>query len=191
MKGQYKLITSLFYILLFITAIWNYFYGEGEKLARIGLIMITILVDIYIFKKTFLKNYYYLYYVSLFFIFISMYLASVFNFYSFKYYDEFLHLLSGILLGVIGLVIYMHLSNNSLDNGMKKETIFIFPLIFSIACAGLWEIWEFSTDQIFGLTSQLNSLHDTMWDIICGTTGAMVSCIFINFYLKHNKELKK
>ena len=47
----------------------------------------------------------------------------------------------------------------------------VFSLLFAIACAGVWEIWEFSTDQIFGFTAQNNSLHDTMWDIICGTVA--------------------
>lgn len=190
MKSIDKLITSLFYVVLFITAIWDYFFRGGEKLGRIGLIMITILGLLYIFRKTFLKDYLYLYYVALFFVFIAMYLANVFDFYSFQYYDKFLHLLSGVILSVIGFTLYIYLSNNSLENGMKKESAIIFSLIFSIACAGLWEIWEFATDQIFGLTAQINGLQDTMWDMICGTIGSIITCSFIHFSLK-NKSIEK
>lgn len=184
MKSKDNIITTLFYILLGITAMWDYIIRGGEKTARIVLIYVTIFLVRYIYKKTFLKRYDFLYGVTLFFIFISMYLANVFNFYAFKNYDKFLHLLSGIILAIVGLIIYMYLSNYSLNNGMKKATVIIFPMIFAIACAGVWEIWEFTTDQIFGLTAQCNDLHDTMWDIICGTVGGAISCFFIGLYLK-------
>lgn len=59
-----------------------------------------------------------------------------------------------------------------------------FPFLFSVACAGIWELWEFATDSIFGLTAQNGSLNDTMWDIICGTIGGMISCTFIYIHIK-------
>lgn len=184
MKKKNKIITILFYILLIITLVWDYFARSGGKFGRIILIGVTIAAVVYIYNKTFFKKYNFLYGVTLFFIFISMYLANVFNFYAFKNYDKFLHLLSGIILAIVGLIIYMYLSNNSLNNGMKKSTVIIFPMIFAIACAGVWEIWEFATDQIFGFTAQWNDLHDTMWDIICGTCGGAISCFLIWLYLK-------
>lgn len=185
-----NIITVLFYVLLVATAIWDLVVRSGGKFLRILLIAAVILLVYYIYKKTFLKQYSFLYKITLFFVFISMYLANVFNFYAYKNYDKCLHFLSGIILAIIGLVIYNYLSNNSLDNGMKKVTVIIFPMIFAIACAGLWEIWEFTTDQLFGLTAQWNDLHDTMWDIICGTIGGIVSCFFIWLFLLSGKEIK-
>ena len=63
----------------------------------------------------------------------------------------------------------------------------LFSIIFAIAAAAVWEIWEFSTDQLFGFLSQNNSLHDTMWDIICGSIIGIVSSIPIFLYSKGKK----
>lgn len=69
--------------------------------------------------------------------------------------------------------------------------VVFFSVIFAIALAGTWEIWEFTTDRLFGLNSQLNSLIDTMTDIICGTVGGLISAIPIYLFAKgkHNKFL--
>lgn len=188
-KFKYDFITIIFYILLAATAVWDYIYRDGGKLGRILLIYITIFIAKIIFTKTFMKQFNSLYKITLGFIFISMYLANVFNFYSLEYYDKFLHLISGVILGIIGLVFYMYLSNNSLDNKMKKSTVIIFPMMFAIAAAGIWEIWEFATDQMFGLMAQFNDLHDTMWDIICGTIGGGFTAFLIYLSLK-GKNIK-
>ena len=62
-----------------------------------------------------------------------------------------------------------------------------FSIAFSIAAAGVWEIWEFSTDQLFGFTSQNNSLIDTMGDIICGTVMGIIANIPIYLHIKGKK----
>ena len=59
--------------------------------------------------------------------------------------------------------------------------------MFAIACAGAWEIWEFTTDSLFGLTAQ-NGLEDTMYDIICGTVGAIIVTVPIYRYSKGSKN---
>jgi hypothetical protein len=45
--------------------------------------------------------------------------------------------------------------------------------------AGCWEIFEFTTDRLFGLYSQNGSLVDTMVDIICGTVGAGGTALYL------------
>ncbi|MGG7176628.1 hypothetical protein ACQPU1_03470 [Clostridium paraputrificum] len=179
-------ITYFFYILLAATLIWDLTSRGGEKAWRIGLIYLTTFVTRLLFTKTFLRRSKAAYVVTLAFIFISMYLANVLNFYGIPYYDKFLHLTSGILLAFFGLIIYIYLSGNKENKSMRKITIVIFPFIFAIASAGIWEVWEFATDQIFGLTAQMNDLHDTMWDIICGTIGGGFSCIFMYLHCKGN-----
>ena len=59
--------------------------------------------------------------------------------------------------------------------------------MFSIASAGVWEMWEFSTDQLFGFASQNNSLNDTMWDIICGSIMGIIANIPIYLYIRGMK----
>lgn len=183
-----KLLTMIFYILLFVTAIIDSLYRDGIKFWRIILIYVTIFVVRIIFNKTFLKKFLSAYIITLIFIFISMYLANVWDFYAIDNYDKFLHFISGILIGFLGLVVYIYLSNGNINNEMKPITIFIFPLIFSIAIAGVWEIWEFSTDQVFGLTAQWN-LEDTMWDIILGSLGGGISSLLI-YYSNKSKKIR-
>lgn len=183
-----KLLTMIFYILLLVTAIIDSLYRDGIKFWRIILIYVTIFVVRIIFNKTFLKKFLSTYIITLIFIFISMYLANVWDFYAIDNYDKFLHFISGILIGFLGLVIYIYLSNGNINNEMKPITIFIFPLIFSIAIAGVWEIWEFFTDQVFGLTAQWN-LDDTMWDIILGSLGGGISSVLI-YYSNKSKKIR-
>ena len=61
--------------------------------------------------------------------------------------------------------------------------------LFATAAAGAWEIWEFTTDSLFGLTAQNGSLTDTMWDIICGTSVGIVTAIPIYLHSK-GKNIK-
>ena len=52
--GYHLVCTYVFYVLLAVTFVWDYFYRDGEKLWRIGLIYITIFVQYY-FKNIFEK----------------------------------------------------------------------------------------------------------------------------------------
>lgn len=69
---------------------------------------------------------------------------------------------------------------------MNPLTSAIFVILFATAAAGVWEIWEFTTDSLFGLTAQNNSLNDTMWDIICGTVVGLITAIPIYINSKTN-----
>lgn len=179
-------ITYFFYVLLAITLIWDYFFRTGEKLFRIILIYGTIFLARFLFNKTFLKRSKVAYYITIGFIFFAMYLANVMNFYAIPYYDKMLHLSSGVLLGYIGLILYTYCFG-SLDNKNNKSMASIlFVFLFTVASAGLWEIWEFTTDSLFNLTAQ-NGLGDTMWDIICGTTGGIIFCSIIYIHIKYRK----
>lgn len=187
MKKQIKydrIITYIFYLLLFITAIWDKLFRNGEKFFRIVLIYMTIFVTKLLFSKTFLRRSKVGYVIALAFVFFSMYLANVMGFYSIPNYDKILHLISGVLLAFYGLILYIFLCGNKENETMRPIGMVVFSLIFAIACAGTWEMWEFTTDHLFGLSAQNNSLQDTMWDIICGTIGGSFSCFFIYLYTK-------
>ena len=51
-----------------------------------------------------------------------------------------------------------------------------------------WEIWEFSGDMLFGLSSQGGSLIDTMTDIIAGSCGAVVGTTLLGLILRKKKS---
>lgn len=182
-------VTIGFFILLALTAVYDISVRGGEKLWRIGLLYITISLAWVIFSKSFFRKSKSAYLVTLVFIFFSMYLANVFDFYAFEPYDKILHFSSGILLAFYGLVFCAHLTNGVSTLKGRNMIFIVFSLLFGIAAAGVWEIWEFTTDSLFGLTAQNGSLVDTMWDIICGTIASLISCayMYVHFYIKKSK----
>ena len=178
-------------VILIITAIYDFMFRGGEKLFRIGLMAITLWIMYGEKTKTFLRKTRISFYLIYSFIFGAMYLGNVFDFYLIiPMYDKILHLLSGLILGMIGYILFVHVSNGATEGSFKRYMPILFSIIFSIAGAAVWEIWEFSTDQLFGFASQNNSLHDTMWDIICGSLMGVIANIPIYLYYIKSKKIK-
>ncbi len=99
------------------------------------------------------------------------------------YYDKILHFYSGIVIAQAGREIYVKLKGDT-SNKVLHNT---FAIIFAIALAGLWEIWEFSGDSLIGTNSQNSSLQDTMWDIIAGSISGIISVTASYIYSKFKK----
>ncbi|MBH5319453.1 hypothetical protein I6N90_16780 [Paenibacillus sp. GSMTC-2017] len=115
----------------------------------------------------------------LIFIVITMMLANLFNMYAvIPYLDKIEHLMSGVILFFVGQFIVNKMAKRKGLNKLPATIIIWFAFYFSIAMAGVWEIYEFTVDQLFGLVSQNGSLTDTMIDIICGTVGAVCAVIY-------------
>ena len=191
LKGKALRVNLITMVILLITTIYDFIFRGGEKLFRIGLMAITLWIMYFVYKKTFLRKARISFYLIYSFIIGAMYLGNVFDFYTIiPMYDKILHLLSGLIIEMIGYILFLHVSNGSEDNSFKRYMPMLFSIIFSIAAAAVWEIWEFSTDQLFGFASQNNSLNDTMWDIICGTLMGIVANIPIYLYHIKSKKIK-
>lgn len=187
-KKKYDMITTSFLVILTITMLYDYFLGNGDKLYRLILTILTMLIARFILGKMFLKQSKFIYYCTLIFIFVSMYCGNILNAYIIiPFYDKVLHLISGILIGFIGFIIFVYFNKDNMKN-INKSFLLIFIISFSVALAGIWEIWEFTTDFLFGFNSQNASLVDTMMDIICGTIGGIISLIPIISYIKNEKN---
>lgn len=191
MKKKLKydnLITLIFLCLLVVTLIYNITFQSGSKVQRIVLCFASVIVTKIFFSITFLKKSKATYVSTILFIIISMYLGNILNFYTYiPSYDKILHLSSGMIIGIIGIVIYAYFTKDELKKINPMFMVF-FSIIFTIALAAGWEIWEFTTDRVFGLQSQLNSLVDTMTDIICGTVGGLIVLIPIYKFAKGKKN---
>jgi uncharacterized membrane protein YjdF len=177
---------SFLYILATICFIYFLFRGNRAKTLQ-PILIVFVLIAIKIFAKVIkVEIFFALRFSILFFIFVAMFLANEFGFYSIiPALDKIEHLFSGVILTFIGIVVFKHINRKEKNIKINPSTIVFFSLYFSIAMAGSWEIYEFSTDYIFGLRSQNASLLDTMIDIICGTTGAVTTSIYL-----HYKEVK-
>ena len=181
-------LNLIFMLILIITWCWDFFFRNGEKTFRLILITATVWIFYFVYKKSFLRKSEISYYLIFSFIVAAMYLGNVFDLYIIvPMYDKILHLISGLIIGFIGYIFFLYLSNGCEKGDFKPAMAMIFSIIFSIAAAGVWEIWEFSTDQLFGFASQNNSLVDTMTDIICGTMMGIVANIPIYLHIRGKK----
>lgn len=186
MNKKSKYIFVFFEIVLTLTLSFNLYFHNGNKFYRILLTMLTVCAVSIPFMK--IRKYNTVYFLILVFIFFSMYVGNILNIYKLIYfYDKVLHFISGSIISIIAVRIFM----NYHDIYDKKNFTFIFIVSFSIACAGIWEIYEYTTDVLFNFNSQNASLNDTMQDIICGTLGSLI-CFLpkVSFFDKHNIIIK-
>lgn len=116
--------------------------------------------------------------------------GAMLNFYDFiPIYDLLLHGASGILLVLMGHYLLSLLLRKQPKLKLPGSVTLWFSWLFATASAGVWEIFEFTMDQLFGLDCQLNSLPDTMTDIIAGTVGAIAGAAILWAILR-KKETK-
>lgn len=122
------------------------------------------------------------------FIFATLFLGEIGDFYEkFWWWDVILHSGSALAFGIIGFVLIFMLFEG---DRFAAPPLAIAFLSFCVAMAigGVWEIFEFAMDQIFGLNMQKSGLVDTMWDLIVDALGALTAAIVGYCYLKEPSE---
>ena len=108
-------------------------------------------------------------------------------YYDVWWWDLMLHSASAFAFGLIGLIIIR--INVSTKTILAKPVILsIFVFSFALMIGVIWEIFEFSGDQLLGLDMQKDGLNDTMTDFIVNTIGALVAAVIGYFYLLLHKE---
>lgn len=139
-----------------------------------------------------------LYSMYLLFLFASLFLGELCNFYLLiPSWDILLHFSSGILLFFI---FYEWIQKLGLkENQISFPITLILAFSCSMAIAGLWEIYEFLSDIVFGTNMQRflamdgtsfigrMALVDTMSDLIFGMLGTMTGIL----YYLHKKDKKR
>lgn len=142
----------------------------------------------------------YMYYI--FFLYCSIFLGEVADFYyNVPYWDSFLHWSSSLMLGFFGFMVITILNRDE-NTVMHLSPLFvcIFAFCFAVTVGALWEIYEFSFDGLLGLNMQKfktvdgeefvgrAALRDTMKDIITDSVGALIAVIIGYFGLKKNPK---
>ena len=137
-------------------------------------------------------------------------MGDVVNFFDkFKYWDSLLHFFSGVLLACLGFVLINTLNKaDSVSLQLSPIFVAVSVLCFAIAIGAIWEILEYTCDDIFGTSTQTylestsgsvggddavplvghEALKDTMWDLILDTAGAVIVAISGFLQLKHEKK---
>lgn len=182
-KANY-FITSLIRISLILSGVWALIQERWTLLFIASLTFFITLLPKIIEKRYKIDIPVELEIISVLFIFASLFLGEAQNFYiKFWWWDIFLHGLSGVALGFIGfLIMYV------LDRGGRIDTspflIAVFSFCFAVSIGIVWEVFEFSMDQIFGFNMQKSGLIDTMWDLIVDSMGALVTSFTGYWYMK-------
>ena len=118
------------------------------------------------------------------FITFALYFGSMLGFYRLiSRYDLFLHASSGFLLFFAAHFFYRFLLRKHPIANVPIHLPVIFDLFVSIACAGLWEIYEFSADYLLNQHMQ-GPMTDSMTDMIAGTIGAIAAAVLVYRRLK-------
>ena len=130
------------------------------------------------------------------FVFASLFLGEVRDYYNrFWWWDIALHTSSGFLLGILGfLLVHVLTEAERVQVHMKAGFVAFFAFLFALGVGALWEIFEFTMDQLFGTTMQKpmlgdpSGLTDTMWDLIVDALGALVISVLGWRYLKNPQK---
>ncbi|WGN88775.1 hypothetical protein [Ligilactobacillus faecis] len=131
------------------------------------------------------------------FIYGSVYLGTIYHFYSVVlYWDKGLHLLSGALLGGFSLSVAGALLDKTVIRRLSPLFLSLYSVAFAVFCGVLWEFYEFTCDS-FGMNLQRYmqnghlllgraALMDTMGDLIADFIGAVLFACFIYRQVKKN-----
>jgi uncharacterized membrane protein YjdF len=125
------------------------------------------------------------------FIFLTLFLGSQGNFYEqFFWWDDLLHLLSGILFGIIGFVLIYILNSEHVGKlNLTPFFVSLFSVCFALAMSVVWEIYEFAIDLLLGFNMQRDGLNDTMSDLIVNAMGALMVACIAYFWIQRQKRV--
>lgn len=189
-REKKKWIIDFIYIVYMASIIW---FLKERKLFEFGIVVFCIVSTLIlgiVNKKVnkLLDNSIYINLVI--FIMVSSLLGSCFKFYSINHYDDFLHLYSGILSCNVAYLIIRYFNNEENIKMVNKVFVMIFLFMFTMGVASIWEIMEFSLDNILGTHTQIGGLEDTMIDMVDALIGAIISIPYFIRKMsdKHSKE---
>ncbi len=158
-KWSDKIVKGSFIFVILSGIVFNiYFALTGKELVGITVIVTTCLfLFAYIYsEKYFNEKLYFVpksfYYIGILFTFFATYLGSFLNFYEkFELWDDVLHFTSGIILGVLCIVLTSFVVVKRFGNINKKPDILfmvVVGVLVSISIAVFWEFYEFTFDYL-------------------------------------------
>lgn len=108
------------------------------------------------------------------FIFGTIFLGEAYDFYErYWWWDVMLHGGSAIGFGILGFIFMLMLFEGD-RYAAPAWAIAFFAFCFAMMIGAIWEIFEFTMDQLFNMNMQKSGLVDTMWDFIVDAIGAFV-----------------
>ncbi|GHV19373.1 hypothetical protein FACS189494_00750 [Spirochaetia bacterium] len=95
------------------------------------------------------------------FIYAGIFLSSRFNlYYTYFWWDDLLHTMSGVIIGFIGFIVIYKI-NHKYSMDISPVLVALFSFTFAVTLGVVWEILEFSCDVCIGSANQKWDLPDT------------------------------
>lgn len=139
----------------------------------------------------------YLEMIYIIFIIIAQFLGSIVNLYNTVWwYDLFAHFISGVLTGVLALIVLNWFKKYNYND---KFFNILFIISFVLMVASIWEFLEYGTDKFMNLNVQHSietGVSDTMEDMLIAFLGSILVSLkllaekkngFINKIINHSK----
>ncbi len=193
--GEHKIHRVTITVLLVLMLVQGIYLAVEQNftaLFPVALIILTMFSPILFRKKLQIELPAEFHLIAVLFTFSALYLGEVQSFYErFWWWDVVLHTTAGFLSGIVGfLLIYILNESKRVEIHLTAGFIAFFAFVFAVMMGTMWEIFEFSMDQIFSMNMQKpmlgdpSGLTDTMWDIIVNATGALLISLMGWRYLK-------
>lgn len=112
------------------------------------------------------------------FLFGSQYMGSILGWYGNGWWDTFIHLISGSILGFAGIALYERLVHREARKEISPWFVFLFIVSFGVLGGVIWEIYEFSSDEFLNMTLQGGGNRDTMIDLIADAIGGLIIAVW-------------
>lgn len=123
------------------------------------------------------------------FLFLSMFSGVVLGMYTiFHPWDDIMHFISGIFIGVAA-ALWLTSAIDRAKLQLPPWLVAMCVFCLGVTMAVIWEIVEFSCDQLFGTFTQRNDLFDTMTDLMFGTVSALFVALLLNRALQYRRSL--
>ncbi|WP_407496606.1 hypothetical protein [Pseudooceanicola sp. MF1-13] len=118
----------------------------------------------------------------------TIFLGEVADFYNrFWWWDIAMHGGSAIGFGLIGFVLVFMMFQGDRFAAPPSAVAF-FAFCFALAIGAMWEVFEFTMDELFGFNMQKSGLRDTMGDLIVDMIGALIGAGSGYAYLRGRAE---
>ncbi|MCB5267530.1 MAG: hypothetical protein LHW46_05425 [Candidatus Cloacimonetes bacterium] len=142
-------------------------------------------------------------YIWFVFILAAMYLGEIHSFfYRYLWWDDMLHTCTAMLVAYLAMLVIL-ISTRDKTGGIAVRPMFLFisVLAFTMAFGAVWELFEFSSDQLLGVnmlkgrdSTLPDSVYDygralinTMQDLSLDLLGALVVALLASLNLKRGR----
>ncbi len=179
MNRKPVILMSILYV-LFMACLIIFYQINGDSYKSLVAIGGVVCGSLPLLLALFTRLAFHLPMIISYFIFLlgSQFLGSILDWYGLGWWDSFIHFISGSMLAFTAILFYRRMTPSS------PWFIFLFALSFAALGGVLWEIYEFSFDQLFGMTLQGGGITDTMIDLIADTLGGLSIAIWAGIRLK-------